>query len=167
MIRQAKAATDIPAIEAMLRDMHAASKYAGRVDICEKTMRELLLAMIAQQGQNGAQASFVRVAEEDGEPVGFVIGVLDRIYHIGKKLRANDVYLYVKPGAKLGHTLRLVDAYIGWALANPKVLEIVLSWTDTLPGAERIAKLYGRKGFTKCGEIYELRRDAQAMKEAA
>lgn len=92
-------------------------------------------------------------------------GVLDRVYHIGDRLTANDVYLYVRPTARAAHSLQLIDAYLRWATGNPKVIEIKLSWTDALPGAARIGELYGRKGFHRIGEIYEMRLDA--LEEAA
>ncbi len=163
MIRRASAALDIPFVEGMIRDVYAASKYHGRVEISDKTMRELLLGAVAGQNQFGPQASYFRIAEERGEPVGFMLGILDRVYHIGTKLRANDVFLCVRPGARIGHTLRLIDGYVEWATGNPKVIEVVLSWTDTAPGAGRIGEIYERKGFTKTGEIYELRRDEERI----
>lgn len=165
MIRAAKF-QDVPLLEEMLREMYRDGKYATRGELCDKALRELLMGMIAQQGQMGPQASFVRIAEEGGRPVGFFCGVLDRVYHIAKQLTANDLFLYVRPGAHVKHTLQLIDAYIAWAGSNRRVIEIVLSWSDTLPGAERIAPLYCRKGFHKSGEMYEMRLDLQ-QEEAA
>lgn len=166
MIRQARH-QDIPAIIAMLHEMHLESKYAGRVAISDKAAEHLLLGAIAAQGQNGPQASHVVIAEEDGQTVGFMVGVLDRVYHIGNKLVANDLFLYVRPGASQKHVLALIDSYVTWAAGKRAVLEIMLSWTDTLPGADRIAALYCRKGFLKIGEIFEMRLDAEAMRSAA
>lgn len=165
MIRDAKF-QDVPELLAMLREMQAASKYAGRVEVVDKVAEALLMGLIAGQRQTGPQASFCAVAEQDGI-VGFMAGVLDRVYHIGDRLVANDAYLYVRPKARAAHSLRLIDAYIRWATGNPKVIEVKLSWTDVLPGAERIGELYGRKGFHKIGEIYEMRLDAPEQQEAA
>lgn len=166
MIREARF-QDIEAIEAMLREMYAASKYLGRVNISDKAMRDLLTSAVATQNQFGPQASLVRVSEQAGKPVGFVVGSLSRVYHIGDKLEANDIYLYVRKGARVSHTFALIDAYIAWASANRRVLDINLSWTDTLPGASRIAAIYLRKGFSLVGEMYQMRLDETAMKEAA
>jgi hypothetical protein len=159
MIRQARF-QDLPALAAMLREMHGRSKYAGRVAISDKRLEATLLGMIAGQAQCGAGASFCRIAERGNEPVGFMAGLLDPVYHIGDKLTANDVYLYARPGAGSA-AARLVRAYVEWAAANPKVVEIKLSWTDALPGAGRIGTLYSRHGFRQAGAIYERRNDGR------
>jgi hypothetical protein len=150
---------DIPVIETMLHEMHAASKYRGRVEISDKAMRALLMGAVAGQNQNGPQASYARIAEQGGKPVGFMIGTLGRIYFIGDKLMAQDMFLYTRKGAEFGHTTALIDGYVAWAKSNRKVIEIVLSWNDTLPGAKRVAKVYERAGFRRNGEMFELRTD--------
>jgi hypothetical protein len=164
MIRKATY-QDAPAIMALIRAQHARSKYATRCRINDASLEHLVTALIAQQGQIGPQGSCLFVAEENGEPVAFIAGVLDRVYGIGAKLTANDLF-FVNEGGGIGDTLHLLDHYIVWARSIRAVLEIKLSWTDTLPGAEQVAKLYQRKGFTKSGEIYEMRTDA-AQAEAA
>lgn len=151
---------------ALIRAQHARSKYADRCRIAEPALQHLVTAMIAQQGQIGPQGSCVLVAEYGGEPVAFIAGILDRVYQIGSKLTAQDLFFINEKGG-VGDTLRLLDGYIAWARAIRAVLEIVVSWSDTLPGAEAVAKLYARKGFTKSGEIFEIRTDAQAVGEAA
>lgn len=164
MIRPARF-TDQPAIERLIRGQHSASKYAGRVGIADKALEALVLGMIAQAGQNGPQGSHVAVAVRDGKVTGFVAGVLDRVYHVGDRLTANDLFL-VNSGS-LADTLGLVDSYVGWARSNPRVIEIMLSWSDALPGAEGIAALARRKGFVKSGEMFEMRLDVPAMAEQA
>lgn len=166
MIRDARF-QDIPEIAAMLREMHGASKYAGRVGISDKAVDALLMGSVAGQKQHGPQASFVAVAEHDGALTGFMIGVLDRVYHIGDRLTANDVFLHCRNTARPSDALRLIDAYIAWARANPRVIEIMLSWADTLPGAERIAAVYRRRGFRRIGEMWEQRADLAPGQEAA
>lgn len=158
MIRPAKF-EDIPVLAEMLREMHLASKYALRVGISEKIMDQMLMGMIAQQGQPGPQGSYCVIAEHGGRPVGFMVGLLDRVYHIGDRLVANDVYLHVRNGARAGHSLAMIRGYVAWASANRKVIEIKLSWVNTLPGAARVVAIYERCGFTKVGEIFERRND--------
>jgi GNAT superfamily N-acetyltransferase len=164
MIRRATF-DDAKALIQLIREQHAASKYAGRCPIAEPALANLVTNMIAQQGQIGPQGSAVFVAERDGKVVGFLAGVLDRVYQIGKKLAAQDLF-FVNNGT-VGDTMALLDAYVAWAVSIRAVLEIVVSWSDTLPGAEKVAKLYERKGFSKCGELYEMRTDAEAVGEAA
>lgn len=166
MIRPATPA-DIPVLMKMLHEMHGASKYLGRADVSDKAAEQALLAMLAQHGQIRPGGTFLVIAEQDGKPVGFTAGVLDRVYHILNKLVAYDAFLYVREGAQAAHTFRLIDSYVEWASSSPKILEIKLSWSDALPGAERIAPLYQRKGFAKVGETFEMRMDAAPQEAAA
>jgi hypothetical protein len=50
---------------------------------------------------------------------------------------------------------------------EPPCIEVILSWSDTLPGAERMAEIYRRKGAVKSGEMWEIALDAAAVEEAA
>lgn len=145
----------------MLQEMHAVSKYRGRVNISDKAADSLLTCAIASQGQSGPQAAHVILAEEDGKIVGFMIGLLTRVEHIGDKLTANDLFLFVRPGNGVRHVLALIDSYVEWASSKRAVIDIMLSWKDTLPGAEQIEAIYSRKGFTRIGGIFEMRRDHQ------
>lgn len=162
MIRDAKF-RDIPEIVAMLHEMYAESKFRGRVEISDKAAEALLTSAIAGQKQSGPQASYVVVAEHDGALTGFMIGVLDRVYHIGTKLAANDLFLHVRASGKASDVVKLIDGYIAWASGNRKVIQIGLSWTDTIAGAEKIGALYARKGFVRSGEIWERRLDEPAQ----
>lgn len=154
-------------MHAMLEEMRAASKYRDRATINTKAADSLLMAAVAGQKQNGPQGTFCKLAEERGQPVGFMVGSFDRVYHIADQLTANDIYLFVRQGQPPKHSFRLVGAYIEWAERNPKCIEIMLSWSDALPGAERIADLFGRKGFGRVGEMWERRVDVAAQLEAA
>ncbi len=158
---------DIPEITKMIHEMHAASKYAGRVSIHGQTLKELLMGAVMGQRRPGPQGSFIAVAEHGGKLTGFMVGVLDRVYHVGTKLTANDVFLHCRDTARPADALRLVAAYIAWAKANPNVIEIMLSWADTLPGAERVSAIYQRAGAEKVGEMWELRVDRSAERIAA
>ena len=158
MIRAARH-IDAPEIEAMVQEMFIASKYLGRGEISPKVLSETVLGMIAGQGQPGPGGSIVSLAEEDGKIIGFMVGMLSRVYFVGNRLEAQDVFLYVRPGSGPGAVLALIDSYVAWAKANRRVIEIKLSWNDALPGAKAIAALYRRKGLSHTGEIYEMRLD--------
>jgi hypothetical protein len=167
MIRAAKH-TDQKAIEGLIRRQHATSKYAGRVDIAEKALSNLVLSLIGGQMQSSVGASLVTVAMRDGKVTGFIAGALQRIYQIGDKLEANDVF-FVNEGAP-ADTFALVDRYLAWATGNRKVLDVRLSWTDAIPGAERIVGLLARKGLTKTGEVWSMSTDSahiRALEAAA
>lgn len=154
------------AIKALIRRQHLGSKYADRCGISDKALDGIVDGMIAQQNQHGPQGSYVAVALQDGIVTGLLAGVLERVYHIGDKLTAADLF-FVNESGKVGDTLALVDAYVAWARRNRRVIEIMLSWNDALPGADRVAKLFTHKGFAKTGEMYELRADLEAEGIAA
>lgn len=163
-IRAAKFA-DTPAIEAIIRRTHARSKYAHRSGVNDKALNAAVLGMIAGQAQSGPQATHVTVCEQKGQVVGFMASTLARIYSVGDKLCASDVFL-INEGNSVGDTSKMIDRYIEWASANPKVIEIGLSWSDTIHGQSSVARHFVRKGFTVSGETYTLRLDAQQAEAA-
>ena len=165
MIRKATFA-DANAVKALIRSSHERSKYAGRCGIAEKALENLVLALVMGQNAKGLGATHLSVAERDGKVVGFIAGTVNRVYAIGDAALANDNFL-VNEGGRVGDTLALVDAYIAWARGIPQVIEIGLSWSDALPGADKIAALYARKGAHKVGEQWELRVDVAAEGVAA
>lgn len=157
---------DAPAIMQLLRDQHTRSKYASRCRIAEPQLQHLVTSMIAQQGQIGPQGTCVFVCDNAaGEPVAFIAGILDRVYMIGAKLKAQDLF-FCNEGGSVKDTLQLLDGYVNWARSIRAVLEINVSWNDTMPGADRVAQLYARKGFRKSGEIFEIATD-EAQEVAA
>lgn len=167
MIRDARF-SDIPALTKLLRWAHRTSKYATRTQLHDKSIEELLLGLIAGQKQNGPGATYLKVIchDETGEVVGFMAGMLNRVYNIATKLAASDLFLINTNGAYRADMLGLIDGYVEWAKSNPKVIEIGLSWSDAITDGQSLARLYRRKGFKLVGEQYELRTD-DALEEAA
>lgn len=156
MIRPAKF-VDIPRMVDLLCTAHAESKYAARMGVSRKAAHTLLQQAVQRHGGQHEGGTLVMVAEKGGEVEGLMVGTLNRVYFIGDKLEAQDVFLFVTPQADKRDASRLLDAYLEWADGNPKVdfEDVKLSHTDALPGAERVAKLYAKKGFRRCGAIYE------------
>lgn len=164
MIRVAKF-TDIPDIERLLRNVHAKSKYAKRTPLNAKAMNQTVMSMIAAQGQNGPAATHVSVCLQNGQVVGFMASQLSRVYGICEKLVATDVFL-VSESHRAADMMGMIDAYIGWASANPKVIEIGLSWSDAISGSHRLSRLYKRKGFKLVGAQFEMRLDNRQAEAA-
>lgn len=155
MIRPAKFA-DTPRIVELMGEMHLASKYVPHDDVDVDYAKKLVAQCIQRHGGQHDGASLVMVSETNGSVEGFFIGMLDRTYMIGRRLCANDIMLYCSSRAPKTDAMRLFDAYLSWAMNNPKVASIKASWTDAMAGGERMGALYERKGFTRAGEIYEL-----------
>jgi hypothetical protein len=158
MIRVARFA-DVPRLVELLHEMRTNSIYVDRADIDQKAAKSLLVSSIQRHGGGHAGSTLVLVAEtEAGDVEGFVIGLLDRVYGIGDKLTATDIITYASPRADAHDAMRLVNALVAWAKANPKCIEVRLGANDVMGGDwQRTARLYERAGMKQVGSIYEAR----------
>ena len=148
--------SDLPAVFDMLIEMHGLSKYAGDVDVDPVAAKALLMQAAQRHGGSNNGSTHFMVAEEGGKIVGFMVGALQRLYLIGNRLEAMDLFLYAKKTASAKVAVKLLDSYIEWASSCPKVASIKLSYTNTLGvDGERLGALYERKGFERHGAIYE------------
>jgi hypothetical protein len=95
------------------------------------------------------------VGERNGAIEAFIIGSLDRVYHIGTKLMAQDLYFLSSPEGAPRSSAKLIDAYIEWATAIPDLIEINISVTSVISKPERVEKLFIRKGFSRSGAMFE------------
>ena len=148
--------TDTFAIVALIVSAHAKSVYADVLAIDEAVARKTISQMIQRHGGEHAGGACVFVAEnEASEIVGFMAGLLDRVYGVCDGLTAQDVFLICDRGKAHPLTLqRLVNAFIDWAESSPKVFEIVVTHTDVVPDAARVASLYRHHGFGLWGKAY-------------
>ena len=146
---------DIPRLAEIMMDLHARSKFASRCTVNKGEVKRMFLGFIARNQSRGIGGTCVFVAERDGKVEGFMVGLLDQVYHIGSKLSANDVYFTVTQRADPRDASRLLSAYDAWASANPNVITINLSATDVIEPTKRVEKLFRRRGFIRCGAIYE------------
>lgn len=141
-------------IVALLEEAHASSRFADAVGVDRDYARKLIAGLVQRHGGAHDGASLVNVIEVDGQIEAFMLGILGRVYHIGDKLVADDMFLVATDKAPKTATNRLIGAYLDWAEANPRVHEIRLSWSDALDTGPRMASIYERKGFTLCGSVY-------------
>jgi hypothetical protein len=153
MIRQAKCG-DIPALTELMLDMYRRSQYVEYDEPDIKETKSILLQAITRHGLKAAGGTCVFVIEEDGTLTGFIIGVLERFYHIGKKLSATDLFYYAIDGADPREAIRLFDAYLEWARKIPNVIRIRNGATDAIGDYGKVEKLYQRRGLTQEGVIY-------------
>lgn len=155
--------TDVFGMVDLLVEQHARSIYFGSVKVDPVFARRLLAQAIQRNGGKTDGSTFVAVIDnEAGEIEAFIVGVLSRVYHIGNKLCAQDMFLVATDGAPPLASRRLLAAYIEWARGNPGVHEINLSHTDALPEGERMGPLYERMGFQRCGGIYRRLNSAES-----
>ena len=147
--------TDAWRIVELLVAKQERSIYAGRVEVDGPFARKLVSSLVQRHGAANDGASCVFVVENDaGIVCAFIAGMLSRVYLIGDKLVAQDLFLVADKIAPVSAHSELIDAYVGWAKSCPKVVEINLSWTDVAGGDDRVGAIYERKSFTRCGAIY-------------
>lgn len=157
MIVRSPLTSEVFALCDMLVRLHPLTRFHGHVGVDEKHTRSLIAQIIQRNNGLHDGGTFIRVIEnEDGRICGFVAGMLDRVYHIGDMLWAQDLFLTTEPDAPMRAPSILLDAYVDWALANPKVYEIHLSHLDALPDQDRLDKHYERRGFIHCGSVFRL-----------
>jgi len=154
IVRRART-TDVFGMVGLLVEQQARSRYAGEVEVDEPYTRKLLAQAIQRNGGQTDGSSLVNVIEDDdGQIEAFMVGVLNRVYFIGNRLCAQDMFLVARDGASILASRRLMAAYIEWATSNPNVHEIFLSHTDALPEGDRMASIYSKMGFQLCGGIF-------------
>lgn len=144
--------SDAFALVDILKERHPETRYAD-IPINEKIARTMFAQAAQRHGGRNDGATFLMVSDRDGVEA-FMFGALSRIYMVGELLGAADVFLLGKRGIPARTLTRLIDEYIAWAESSPKVVEIGLSWADSIPGNESIIKAYERRGFTLYGKSY-------------
>lgn len=156
MIRPATL-SDLPRLLELVLEMHASSEFPARmIGVDEITTRSILMDGVMRNGRTNNGGTLLNVVERDGAVEGFMLGILQRVYHICNRLEAQDFWLYCSKKAPARASERLIDAYIEWAQANPKVADIMLSWTNVVGvKGEKLGRLYKRKGFERVGEIWK------------
>lgn len=155
MIRPA-AMSDLPVLHALVREQHEKSRFHPDIGIDEPTLRSMLVQGVQRHGGQNNGSSCIFVEEHEGHVEGFIFGILNRVYHIGNRLAANDLFLVCTGKARKTAAPELIEAYTAWAYDNPKVAQIMLSWTDAIgTDGKKIEALYKRKGFRHVGGIWE------------
>ena len=153
MIRAAKF-SDIPSIVQLMKEGHARSKYANRDEIDVAEAKRLLMQFIQRHGlkREGGTCVFVTDAVD-----GFMMGMLDRVYHVGTKLVAQDLFYYCRETTPPQSALGLLAAYTDWAESVPNIIEIRNGITDIVNAENvvRVESLYQRQGFSRCGVLME------------
>lgn len=147
---------DLPRLFTLVCEQHEASKYYPDVGVDEPTLRSYLMQGVQRHGGTNNGSTCLFVEEHKGQVEGFILGILDRLYHIGDRLWSNDLFLVCTDNAPKMASSRLIDVYSDWAYNNPKVAKIMLSWTDAIGvDGKQIEKLFKRKGFLPVGGIWE------------
>lgn len=167
LIRPAKS-VDAFALVSILQERHPETRYAVDVPIDEPIARKFLASCVQRHGGQTEGSTFIMVHEDaEGQPDAFVLGILARVYAIGTRLAASDVFLLGRKSANTRVLMRLLDRYIAWADANPRVYEIGVSWADSIPGNNGLIPALKRRGFSMHAQSFRRDRAAIVMEAAA
>lgn len=152
---------DAPALASLLEERLPDTRYADVARVETKIARQMFAQAAQRHGGTTDGATFLMIAESDeGEIEAFILGSLCRLYGVFNILGATDNFLVGRKGCDPRAMNRLLDAYMAWADANPRVYEVSLSWADTFPGSDKIIAVYERRGFTLYGKSF--RREARS-----
>jgi hypothetical protein len=158
VIRDAKF-VDIHGMTRFLEECYARSHYAkdGIVKVDVGETKRLLGAGLGRHGHKGIGACWLQVAENDGQIDGLMYATLHRVYSIGDKLMATDLFWATNDHAKPTDAMLLLRNMIQWANSSPHVVEVHIAAsyviTDRPDATSRLLKSLGMKEY---GAIHRL-----------
>jgi len=157
MIRDARFG-DIPRLVELMEQAYRGSRYAELGSIDVPVAKALWLELINHQSEiPKLGGTLVLVSERDGEVEGFFSAHCERVYLVGDRLCAADVFIYQTHDADPRDFMRAIKRFIAWGSASPDVVEFSLAATDAFcreHGLAGIVKLYESAGFEQSGVIY-------------
>jgi hypothetical protein len=158
MVRDANFA-DIPAIVTLLQEAYDRSHYVkdGDFGIDVKETKRLLVQALQRHGGRHGGATWVQVAESNGQVTGLIVGTLARFYSIGTKLMATDLFFVASRNVEPSDPLKLMRGMIEWAKGCPDVIEIKCGTTAVIRDDPREAgRILERLGMKEYGVIYRM-----------
>lgn len=151
MIRAAKFG-DLPRVAEILREAHERSIYAG-LTFDDAEAKSILMQGMQRNGQTNEGGACFLVAE--GERVeGFILGVLQRLYHVHKELTAQDLFLVATKQVEPRDPARLIAGFRKWAFANPRVVQVEIGATGVISDFRVTGRWLQRQGMQAYGGIY-------------
>lgn len=145
---------DIPQIYDVLSDAHRRSRLSDYA-LNEKAAKALIMNAIQRHGGTTAGSQFVAVAGNGNGIDGFIIGILQPLYHVLEVLEATDVYWIAREGADPTAARRLLRSMHRWAGKSEKCVKIRQGNTDIITEANRSGLILERQGMACRGNIYE------------
>ena len=155
MTTRAARFVDIPRLTELAIETHARSVYAGRVALDLRRVKGILMTAMQRHGDQPAESGMcVYVAETMGTIEGFIVGTLDRVYHVCETLEATDLFFIVSERGDPRHASQLLDEFLAWAKRNERVTDVRMGITGAIGDWQRTEALYKRKGLQHDGAIY-------------
>ena len=148
--------SDIPGIVSLLRDAYQKTHYArsGVASIDEKETKRLLVQAIQRHNGVNGGACFVQVSETDGQVRGLILGTMTRLYSIGNKLSATDLFWLASPDVFPADPAQLMRNMVAWAERAPACVEVKCGTTAIMQDPEAAGMILNRMGFEPYGRIW-------------
>lgn len=149
---------DIPAIVMVLQEAYLRTHYAksGLADMDRAEAKRLLVTSIQRHGGSNGGSTWVQVSETNGVVTGFILGTLTRVYSIGNRLMATDLFWLTSPGADPLDAARLMRGMIEWASSVQHCVEINCGTTAIMNDPGGAGKMLERLGMAKYGNLYRM-----------
>lgn len=152
---------DIPGIVLLLQQGYSRSHYAkaglANIDLAEA--KRLLLASIQRHGGKNGGACWVQVADSGAGITGLVLGTLARVYSIGDRLMATDLFWLASPDANPRDAMALMRGMVSWAWSSPHVVEVRCGTTAVIADDPTAAgKALEQIGMQQYGNLYRMER---------
>ncbi len=138
---------DLLKLKKLATEMYERSVYADRCTVDLHEFRSICFHALSNHGRT----TCLFVAEEKGEVVGFIVGTLDRVFHIAKEFLATDIFFFVGEEASARSASKLLDAFTKWGESSEGVIEVYVGVSGAIGNPERISKMYERKGYRRDG----------------
>ena len=165
MIRAATP-SDIQGMVDVLRWGHQNSLYA-HLTFNEREAARIVMACISRHGKKNQAGTWVQVADKEGEVVGLIVGVLNRVYEVAEEMVASDVWWLATPACGGRDRGGLMLSLRNWAQRPPKCHELAVVASDVMGTAAAAEHVLAHMGLEKCGGIWrmdmtERRREVEA-----
>lgn len=157
MIRTAKA-TDIPALISFMQMSYERTHYAiernVQIDVAEA--KKVFLTAVLRHGRDGLGACWFQLSEHNGIVTGFILGTMARVYVVGNKLMASDLFWNVNELAAPTDAMALLTSMIAWAKRTVDCVEVRCGATAIIGDPELAGRALMVAGLKPYGGIYRM-----------
>lgn len=153
MIRPAKF-EDIKRVVELLQLLHSRSIYASLGTVSAPAARALVEEMGARMEAKGEARTLFMVATNKGVVQGFLIAVLQPVYHIADRIEGTDVFTVMNEGgADPSDFVKLIVEFKRWCLVRG-CLQVRAGISDIMGGEwRRLVPVYEQLGFKQSGAM--------------
>lgn len=155
MLRGPKSFADVLGIIDVLRWGHENSAYRG-LTFDEKEANSVVCQAVQRHAHKNRTGSFVQVSEVEDKIAGFIIGVLQPVYHVHREVGATDLFWITQPKCPVREKVGLMLSLVDWAKAHPHCVEITSAASDAMGTASKAAPILEKLGFKPFGSIYRM-----------